>query len=231
MALVTYGDSISDYYVGGTENVPGGPYRVMVPADVLKRHMPSLEGKPTFARADFDGHSDTKEIGEFVHTWTEPILKENDGSMALAGKASGIFHRDNDQELVDATVAKARAGVLGFSYDIEAHQFEFETIEGGEKIIKLTGFSWNGATVLFRNAAAYKSTQLAAMKLERERKEDTMDESKVTEMLDAAIESAVEKLTTALTAKIDESAATFATKIGEATEGLKTEIMPKSVKT
>lgn len=202
VALVTYGNSVSDFYVGGTENLPGGPYRVMIPADTLSRNISRLEGKPVFVSSEFDSHTDTKTVGEFVHAWTEPVMKEEGAEIALAARASGILHRDFDTDLVDATVIKARAGVLGFSYDIEANQFEFVTIEGGEKIVKLVGFTWKGATILFRNTAAYRSTQLAAMKSERERNKDAMEESKVTEMLEAAMNGLTEKLTAAFTEKI-----------------------------
>jgi hypothetical protein len=164
-ATVTWGGRPSDFPVGGTEAVEGGPYRVLIPPDLLARKMRELEGLPVLAAEDLVSHRGSKRVGTFVSGWTEPALI--DGEPALAGRASGFLDRGRAGELVERIVSEARRGGMGFSYDVRAVGFR-PTVVSGETVFELAEFEWRGATVVRRGSAAYGFTQLAAARTRRE---------------------------------------------------------------
>lgn len=174
-ALVTYAGKMSDSFVGGTEGIPGGPYRVMIPSDLLKRKIRELEGKRVFASDDLETHRSPKYVGKFVSGWTE------DMNGICAGKASGWLNFDADPDLVEEIVVLSRQGLMGFSYDLKDVRFELKAASDASepKYIELTDFAWRGATILKRDAAAYLETQLAAQKHIEPKPEDEMTKEEI----------------------------------------------------
>jgi hypothetical protein len=65
LALVTYGGRPSDNFVGGTENIDGGPYKVIIPANVLEAKISGLKGKKVFAAEGLDTHQRSDNVGVF----------------------------------------------------------------------------------------------------------------------------------------------------------------------
>jgi hypothetical protein len=225
-ALITYAGKSSDNFVNGTEGVNGGPYKVMIPAEVLKRKIKELEGKRVFASEDLSSHQRPKFIGEFVSAWTEEL-----GNDLVAAKASGVLYRHTDPTLVDQIIALSRQGQMGFSYDLKDVQYELKhstTGDDGKELsagsgtpyMELVDFSWRGATILKREAAAYLETALAASKIDKDTKttqgEDEMEKAEILkavgEGMQAAlgdlkaelISAAIDPLRTELTASIAE---------------------------
>jgi len=160
--IITYAGKISERYVGGTENIPGGPYRVLIPPEVIRRKIKELSGKTVYASAELVSHSHAKVVGEFTDTWCE-LAQTSDGASVLAAKASGVLFKDREPEFAAQIIELAREGRLGFSYDIKDVKFTLEDIYG-EKICVVTDFKWRGATILLREAGAYANTKLAAQK-------------------------------------------------------------------
>lgn len=165
LALVTYAGKASENYVGGTEELDGGPYKVLIPAKVLERRIGGLKGKKVFAAESLDSHARSDSFGVFTDAWVESVDSPDGMTKVLAARASGLFDREKDPEFVDQIISEARAGTLGFSYDIKNVQIEIQEISG-EKVVVVHDFEWRGATVLRRDAAAYEFTQLAAQGLE-----------------------------------------------------------------
>jgi hypothetical protein len=224
IATVTFGGRLSDHCVGGTEVIPGGPFRVKIPTDLLSRRAGDLEGKRVFAADDLISHAGAHNVGTFVDTWCESVSQ--DGVMVLAAKASGFFDRKKNEELVDQIIQDARAGLLGFSYDLKEVGFQLKKSEGAEEVfLEATDFKWRGATVLRRDAAAYHSTQLAARKINNQEEQETenmekkeLDDlvAKIGEKVDAGIAS----LETKLTEKIDSNASELRSEIATQKAGL-----------
>jgi len=167
VALVTYAGRSSDKPVGGTELIEGGPYRVFIPTDLMRKKIRELEGCSTFAECNLDTHAKTKPVGEFTSAWVEPA-DTPDGRLVLAARASGLLSHNRHPEIVDEIVAEAREGKLGFSYDIKDIHFTLEAHEvfPEMKTVKIIDFKWRGATILKRKVAAYSFTELAAREKE-----------------------------------------------------------------
>jgi len=209
VALVTYAGKSSDHPVGGTEMIDGGPYRVFIPADLMRRKIKELEGCPVFAEAELDSHNKTKSVGEFTSAWVEP-MDTPDGRIVLASRASGLLSRDVNPELVDKIIASARDQKLGFSYDMKNIHFTLEAHEVFPeiKVVKVIDFAWDGATILRRDVAAYQFTELAAREKEthadsQKEVKQKMDEKEKQAMLDS-IATAVANGVEPLSAKMKE---------------------------
>ena len=166
-ASITSGGKISDGYVGGTETVPGGPYRVLISTDLLAKKIKGLTGKAAFASEDLDSHADTITVGQFMDSWIEPVVDQDTGEYISLARASGLLESDDNENLVSDIVAGARKGLMGFSYDLKDNTYRIENING-EDVYVATDFEWLGATILKRDAAAYRNTRLAASKVKRE---------------------------------------------------------------
>ena len=220
---VTFGGRLSDHCVGGTEVIPGGPFRVKIPTDLLSKRAGDLEGKRVFAADDLISHAGAHSVGTFVDTWCESV--NHDGVMILAAKASGFFDRQKNEELVDTIVADARAGLLGFSYDLKEVGFQLKKSEGAEEVfLEATDFKWRGATVLRRDAAAYHSTQLAARKQNNQEQEtENMEKKELDELvakIGEKVDTGIATLETKLTEKIDSSVTELRSEIATQKSGL-----------
>ena len=168
-ASITSGGRISDGYVGGTETVPGGPYRVLIPTSVLSAKIQDLAGKPAFAAEGLDDHADGVTVGEFKDSWIEPVIDDSTGEYISLARASGLLNSEENEALVSQIVSGARQGLMGFSYDLSKSHYRIENIDG-EDIFVATDFEWLGATILKRDKAAYRNTRLAASKVKPEDK-------------------------------------------------------------
>ncbi len=192
IAIVTYGGRISDKFVGGTEGIEGGPYRVLIPGQLLEDRIKELEGRKVFAEENLEEHSHSVDVGEFLQAWVEPVKDPATGEFMMAAKASGLFYRDKNPELVDKIIALARSGVVGFSYDLKDVQFELQAVSSSEKVVRIGDFKWRGATVLKKEAAAYQLTQLAASKKTTEEEDFDMDEKTLTELVGKGVKEGIE---------------------------------------
>jgi hypothetical protein len=235
IATVTFGGRVSDHCVGGTEGIEGGPFRVLIPTNILENKIGELENKRVFAAEDLITHSNAHAVGVFVDTWCES--QSMDGVMVLAAKASGFFDRSRDEELVEEIILKARQGQLGFSYDLKEVGFLLKQLDAGEVILEATNFKWRGATVLKRDAAAYRSTQLAATKSDNQEQmeKDTMNQIEIdaiVEKISAGLTKQLEGLETKLVKKVEASVSELRSEIATqkaATEALEAKITAKPV--
>ena len=184
VAIVTQGGRVSDSLVGGTESMPGGPYRVIIPTNLLKAKISGLSGKSVFAKETLDDHDDSTVVGEFLQSWVEPALDPETGEYISVAKASGVLSASDDSDLVDDIVAYAREEKMGFSYDLTKAQYVLEEV-GGETVARLTDFEWRGATTLKREAAAYRFTKLAASKVSQEK--TTMNKEELKEVFTSTL--------------------------------------------
>lgn len=157
VATITFAGMPSDGPVGGTEDIPGGPYRILIPAELMESKVEDLIGKGVFAALSLDTHGGTTRVGTFSDAWAQRFP----GTDVYAVRASGFFDRAKNEDIVEKVVARARAGELGFSYDMKEAPWEIVEF-GGETVAKLLDFQWRGATVLYRQTAAYQYTDLAA---------------------------------------------------------------------
>lgn len=176
VATITYAGKLSDGYVGGTESIDGGPYRVLINADLLRKKIKSLAGKSVLVADDLQSHKQNYKIGTFKQAWVEAVTLP-DGQTVLAAKASGLIEETEDnQEIVERIIDDARAERLGFSYDIKDVKFDLKasTDSSGDQYVEVSDFEWRGATILRRDAAAYEETRLAASKTTPRKDEDEM---------------------------------------------------------
>lgn len=175
VATITYGGKLSDGFVGGTEGIAGGPYRVLISADLLRRKIKSLAGKSVLV-SDLQSHDRNFKVGTFLQAWVEQATMA-DGTTSLAAKASGLLiETPENQEIIEQIIDEARAEKLGFSYDIKDVKFDLKasTDSSTEQFVEVTDFEWRGATILRRDAAAYEETKLAASKQPQRKDQDTM---------------------------------------------------------
>lgn len=217
IAIVTFGGRPSDGLVGGTDQIPGGPYRVDIPTAVLQEKIGDLVGKPVFASESLASHEHSVEIGEFMQAWVEPFPDPETGEFVSVAKASGMLFRDRNPELVDRVISGARNGIMGFSWDIGAVKFNLEELAGGEKIVKVSDLQWHGATVLKKETAAYQFTQLAASKISEQKEYDNMNEKEIVAAIKGTIGEEFQKYEASSVTKDD------LTEITESIEGLKGE--------
>lgn len=208
VATVTYAGKPSDHPVGGTEEIEGGPYKVMIPQVLLEAKIGELVGKAVFASEDLAGHAHSVKVGQFTDAWTEARVLPGSKETVTAARASGFLDDRRYKQLVDRIVAEARNDQMGFSYDLKDVKFEVAVVDG-EPVLELTDFVWRGATALRREAAAYELTQLAAQLVSKKKEEelDTMDENELKSLLaefqtDLA-EKVIKPFTEELTAQIE----------------------------
>ena len=170
-AVITYAGRPSDGPVGGTENVPGGPYRVMIPKELMEEKISELIGKNVFAATSLAEHTNAVSLGSYADAWTELV----DETVSSAHASGFLVSRDSNKVLIAAIIQNARAGLLGFSYDLkDASGYLDSEVVPGEVIEVLTDFKWRGATILFRTAAAYSNTALAAKKVSSKENESLL---------------------------------------------------------
>ena len=184
IATITYAGKLSDGFVGGTENIAGGPYRVLIPPDLLRNKIKSLAGKSVLV-SDLQSHDRNFKVGTFLQAWVEQATMEG-GTTALAAKASGLLiETPENQEIMQQIIDEARAEKLGFSYDIKDVKFDLKasTDSSSDQFVEVTDFEWRGATILRRDAAAYEETKLAASKTTPRKDQDDMTPEQIREAM------------------------------------------------
>ena len=185
VATITYAGKLSDGFVGGTEHIEGGPYRVLISAELLRKKIKSLAGKSVFV-SDLESHVRNYKIGNFLQAWVE-AMDLPDGTTALAAKASGLLvETEDNKDAIEQIIDEARAEKLGFSYDIKNVKFDLKasTDSSNDQFVEVTDFEWRGATILRRDAAAYEETRLAASKTHLNRKDkDDMTPEQIRDVL------------------------------------------------
>lgn len=157
IATITYAGIPSDGPVSGTEDIPGGPYRILIPTELMQAKIQDLIGKGVFAALTLDTHDGTVRIGKFQDSWTKRVP----GTEIEAICASGFLDWKTNKDIVAKVVERARSGELGFSYDMKNAPVRVDSFNG-EAIAVLIDFEWRGATILYRQTAAYQYTDLAA---------------------------------------------------------------------
>ncbi len=200
IATITYGGKLSDGFVGGTENIEGGPYRVLISSDLLRRKIKSLAGKSVLV-SDLESHNKNYKVGTFLQAWVEQTTLPG-GELALAAKASGLLiETEDNKEIIDRIIDEARAEKLGFSYDIKDVRFDLKasTDSSTDQFVDVTDFEWRGATILKRDAAAYEETKLAASKTTPRKDQDDMTPEQIRDAiapLVSPLQSSIDSLKT-----------------------------------
>ncbi len=207
--VVTQAGVLSTHPVGGTENIEGGPYRILITEETMKGKIDGLMGKNVFATDTFDTHDNGIRVGEFMNAW---LQESADQEGAIDVCVSGEIMSKYNPDLVDKILQLARTGELGFSYDLKGISWEIKTVAGekdsgtdAEQILELTDFTWRGATILKRDAAAYEETTLAAKKaviVNSSRKEspfmDAKDQAELQTLFQTVVDTSLKPLQTEL---------------------------------
>lgn len=130
-----------------SDNPPGGSSgkRVMLSSAVAEAAIPSILGMAVDFADDLDGHNAQQKIGLITEAWI-------DGS---ALKIKGFFYGADFADEVQTIQAQKEK--LGFSYECQAR---IASMNDDPLIIEKCTFT--GAAVLYKDLAAYTTTQLAA---------------------------------------------------------------------
>lgn len=170
LATITWAGCVSDGCVGGTESITDengnviGPLRIFIPSALMETKVTELIGKSVFAAESLDTHENSVDVGQFLDAYTQRMR----GSEVYCVQGSGFFDKTKNETLVARIIERARSGELGFSYDLKDTPGYIDAeMNPGENIFVLTDFKWRGATVLYRNTAAYYFTTLAAKRADR----------------------------------------------------------------
>lgn len=199
-AVVTHAGQPSDRPVTGTEaaSSSGQPLRVLIPREAMRRRVDGLRGKPLFATAHLQGHGGRQEIGYVAESWLDNTSEGEPAPVQALG------YLDPSLPLAGKTVERSRSeGGLAVSLDINALKYQLSQ-QGGEEILVVQDFEWEGATALQTEKAAYSRTRLAASTADQGGEANNMSEknttaapaaadieAKLPEMISAAVEKAL----------------------------------------
>lgn len=147
--VLTYLGVPSDMAPGGS-----GGRRVMIPVEVGTGALDSLVGMPVNLAASMDNHDTDAVIGVF----TEAKIGEVTAKGTPIEVSGHIFAKSFPEE---AVAIKASQETLGFSYETAKTRLE-AGIYAGETVAIAKELVFTGAAILYKNAAAYQSTSLAA---------------------------------------------------------------------
>lgn len=147
--ILTYLGVPSDQPPGGS-----GGLRVLIPVEIGVSAVESLIGVPVNLAASMDDHDTDAVVGviDDAHIG-EPTDKGT--PIHVSGH---IFAKSFSDE---AYAIKASQQTLGFSYETAKTRLEIGDYNG-EKVAVATALVFTGAAILYKNAAAYQSTSLAA---------------------------------------------------------------------
>jgi hypothetical protein len=147
--VLTYLGVPSDQPPGGS-----GGRRVMIPVEVGEAALPSLIGMPVNLAASMDDHDTDAVIGVI----TEARIGEPSDKGTPIEISGHIFAKSFPEE---AVAIKASQETLGFSYETAKTRLE-AGVYNGETVAVAKTLVFTGAAILYKNAAAYQSTSLAA---------------------------------------------------------------------
>lgn len=141
-----------------SDEPPGGSggLKVLIPEDIGRPALDSLKGMPVNLAASMDDHDTDAVVGIIENAW---IGEET--TKGIPVYISGhIFAKSFPEE---AAAIKASQKSLGFSYETAKTKLEMG-IHNGETVAVAKSLVFTGAAILFKDAAAYHSTSLAAKK-------------------------------------------------------------------
>lgn len=159
--ILTYFNAFSDRPPGGS-----GGRRVFIPLEVGEAALPTLVGMAVNVRTDLSGHDPTQKVGIIEKAYTgEPL---EDGRVPVY--VEGYLFEHDFPDLVAELVA--HQDELGFSYETT----ETTAVDMGGSL-RVTSLVFTGASILYKNRAAYQTTSFAA------ESEGAMDQEKLKELL------------------------------------------------
>lgn len=153
--VLTYFDAPSDKPPGGS-----GGRKVLIPSSVGISALDSLKGMGVNLAADADDHEVTHKIGVITDAYTGQLTAKG-LEVIVEGH---IFARDFPHE---ASTVKLNQSSLGFSYETANTLLASEEING-EEVAVAKSLVFTGAAILYKKAAAYQNTSIAASANKRE---------------------------------------------------------------
>ena len=160
-----------------SDGIPEGAWnRVVFPAEEMEKALPLLIGMPVNAEFNSEGrnptgssylssHDTTNIIGVFTEAWI---------SGTDVGVKGHLFSETYPQE-VKIIKALARQGELGMSIEVEVDELK-EVEYQGKTVLEAYGLTPLGATILFKDKAAFAKTKFAAAKKGAEEMEKKLEE-------------------------------------------------------
>lgn len=121
-------------------------HRVLIPRGVAEQALPSLMGMPVDCSLGLKDHDKKKVVGVI----TDAEIQGND--LVVAGH---LLSKNFPEEVEEIQSKKSQ---LGMSYEISDVQVE----DVDAPVWTLTGLQFTGAAILYKNAAAYQHTAIAA---------------------------------------------------------------------
>ncbi len=160
-----------------SDGIPEGAWnRVVFPAEEMEKALPLLVGMPVNAEFNSEGrnptgssylssHDTTNIIGVFTEAWISGT------DVRVKGH---LFSETYPQE-VKIIKALARQGELGMSIEVEVDELK-EVEYQGKTVLETYGLTPLGATILFKDKAAFAKTKFAAAKKGAEEMEKKLEE-------------------------------------------------------
>jgi len=160
-----------------SDGIPEGAWnRVVFPAEEMEKALPLLIGMPVNAEFNSEvrsptgssylsSHDTTNIIGVFTEAWISGT------DVRVKGH---LFSETYPQE-VKIIKALARQGELGMSIEVEVDELK-EVEYQGKTVLEAYGLTPLGATILFKDKAAFAKTKFAAAKKGDEEMEKKLEE-------------------------------------------------------
>ena len=160
-----------------SDGIPEGAWnRVVLPAEEMEKALPLLIGMPVNAEFNSEGHSPTgssylssHDTTNIIGVFTEAWISGTD--VRVKGH---LFSETYPQE-VKIIKALARQGELGMSIEVEVDELK-EVEYQGKTVLETYGLTPLGATILFKDKAAFAKTKFAAAKKGAEEMEKKLEE-------------------------------------------------------
>lgn len=153
--VLTYFDAPSDKPPGGS-----GGRKVLIPSSVGIPALESLKGMGVNLASEMDDHQVTHKIGVITDAYVGQLTAKG-LEVIVEGH---IFARDFPRE---AAAIKMNQAQLGFSYETANTLLASQEIDG-EEVAVAQSLVFTGAAILFKKAAAYQSTSIAASAKQKE---------------------------------------------------------------
>lgn len=131
-----------------------GGRKVLIPVEVGSQAVDSLKGMPVNLSASMDEHDTSAIVGIIEDAW----VGESGPNGTPIHVKGHIFAKYFPNE---AHAIKASQQALGFSYETAKTKLE-DGVYNGEPVAIVKSLVFTGASILYKKAAAYQSTSLAA---------------------------------------------------------------------
>lgn len=187
--ILTYFDVPSDRPVGGSKG-----RLVVIPSEVGVPALTSLQGMAVNVKFDLAGHDSQNKIGVIERAHVGDKLPNGAVPVHVEGYLYATDFPDEVKEL------QANADMLGFSYETTNTLVE-DVLGAPAPTCRVTALTFTGASILYKNKAAYHRTTLAAQ-------EDTENMEEMKALLEAlktefeAFKAGAEERESALLAKV-----------------------------